>query len=180
MRLKWFSILFTALLLLIAPSAVSYACNNIEATVLQSIVAEPSSVSLDLDVDGTQQLTVTATYSDGDTADVTTEASYESSDTEVATVSDTGLITAVGVPPCSGEGLATITISYNEAGIKATDNVLVTVAVSITFDPWVYDYLYGNGDGEISKSEAITAVMDYFEGVITKQQAIEVIVLYFS
>ena len=35
-------------------------------------------------------------------------------------------------------------------------------------------------NGLISKDEAITAVMDYFEGDITKEQAIAVIILYFS
>ena len=35
-------------------------------------------------------------------------------------------------------------------------------------------------DGGIGKDEAITAVTDYFNGRITKEQAIEVIILYFS
>ena len=37
-----------------------------------------------------------------------------------------------------------------------------------------------NGDGAISKAEAIAAIRDYFSGGITKTQAIAVIVLYFS
>ena len=37
-----------------------------------------------------------------------------------------------------------------------------------------------DGDGEISKNEAITAVIDYFAGRITKAEAIAVIILYFS
>ena len=34
--------------------------------------------------------------------------------------------------------------------------------------------------GEIDKSEAVAAVIDYFEGIITKDEALEVILLYFS
>ena len=37
-----------------------------------------------------------------------------------------------------------------------------------------------DGDGGISKEEAISAVIDYFNGRITKEQAIAVIILYFS
>jgi len=47
----------------------------------------------------------------------------------------------------------------------------------VTFDPWFYDE---NEDGVISKTEALTAVADYFAGSITKHQALEVIVLYFA
>jgi len=127
---------------------------------LDSIAASPESVTLD-DVDETQQLTVTATYSDASTVDVTAEASYESSDTSVATVSTGGLITAVA------EGDATVTVTY--------DTKTTTVSVTVGFDPMVYD---ADGDGVISKTEALTAVADYFDGVITKEQALLVIVEY--
>ena len=40
-----------------------------------------------------------------------------------------------------------------------------------------YDF---DGNGGISKNEAIAAVVDYFAGSITKAQTIAVIVLYFS
>ena len=45
------------------------------------------------------------------------------------------------------------------------------------FDPWDYDE---NHDGEISKAEAIKSVQDYFNDVITKAQAIQVVMLYFG
>ena len=45
------------------------------------------------------------------------------------------------------------------------------------WDPWVYDE---TEDGIIQKTEAIQAVMDYFDGDITQAQAIEVIMLYFG
>lgn len=131
---------------------------------LESISAEPESVSLL--VDETEQLVVTATYSDASEADVTAEATYESSDTSVATVS-AGLITAVA------EGSATVTVSYTEAEITRTD----TVSVTVGFDPWSYD---ADGDGVISKPEAVDAVWDYFGGAINKDQALEVLWLYFG
>lgn len=47
----------------------------------------------------------------------------------------------------------------------------------IFFDPWDYDR---NADGTISKSEAIRAIQDYFNGLIGKMQALQVLVLYFG
>jgi len=142
---------------------------TVVAKALQSIAASPPEVSLD--VGDTEQLTVTATYSDESTAVVTTSAdcTYVSDNTTVATVTSPGggLITAVA------EGSATITVSYTEAGIEATDTVSVTVTVG--FDPMVYD---ADGDGVISKTEALTAVADYFDGERTKEQALLVIVEY--
>jgi hypothetical protein len=45
------------------------------------------------------------------------------------------------------------------------------------WDPWAYDE---NEDGVIQKGEAIQAVTDYFDGLITKAQVLEVLMLYFS
>ena len=80
----------------------------------------------------TQQLTVTCTYDDDSTEDVTADASYESSATGVATVSATGLVTAVA------EGTATITATYE--GLTDTSAITVSPppepeALSIEVDP---------------------------------------------
>ena len=136
-----------------------FAICTAPAVTLESIAASPASVSLE--VDETQQLTVTATYSDASTADVTAEASYESNDTSVATVSEAGLITGVA------EGDATVTVTY------LTETT--TVSVTVGFDPMNYD---ADGDGVIDKTEALTAVADYFSGGMTKAQALLVIVEY--
>ena len=45
------------------------------------------------------------------------------------------------------------------------------------WDPWDYDE---DSSSTIEKSEAIQAVMDYFDSKVTKAQAIEVIMLYFG
>ena len=47
----------------------------------------------------------------------------------------------------------------------------------IFFDPWDYDE---DASGIIEKSEAIKSIQDYFNGLIAKAQAIEVVMLYFS
>lgn len=56
-------------------------------------------------------------------------------------------------------------------GIPIVANKLIFL-----FDAWRYD---ANEDGIIEKSEVIDAVKDYFDDVITREQAIEVIKLYF-
>jgi len=137
---------------------------------LMSIAAVPANVSLD--VNDTRQLAVTATYSDNTTAAVTNDSDYTSDNEDVATVSATGLITAVG------EGEATITVTYTEDGLTRTAYVSVEVSVNDPdWDPWDYDQ---NEDGIIDKSEALQALQDYFDEQITKEQVLEVLQLYFA
>ncbi len=57
-----------------------------------------------------------------------------------------------------------------EYPIGGDENVTVCV-------PWYYDE---DEDCVISKAEALNAVGDYFDGFITKDQALEVIALYFA
>jgi uncharacterized protein YjdB len=82
---------------------------------------------------GTQQLTATATYSDGSTQNVTSNAgtSYTSNNTAVATVNATGQIKAVA------NGTATITSSYGgfSANATATVNIPPPVQTGLTLTP---------------------------------------------
>lgn len=99
----------------------SYEGKSASATVsitsaVESISVEPSSVTLQ--AGGSQQLTVTAHYSDGTTADVTGQASYQTNDQSVASVSSDGMV--AGIAP----GSATVTVSYE----GKTASVPVTVA----------------------------------------------------
>jgi len=100
---------------------------NVTVTVSNSIVPTLTSVSISplsmtLPPAATQQLTVTAHYSDGSTQNVTgnPNTSYSSSNTGAATVSTTGLVTAG-----SGGG-ATLTAVFN--GKSATASVTVSTA----------------------------------------------------
>lgn len=65
----------------------------------------------------TSQLTFTITKFDESTENVTSASTFSSSDTEVATVSPTGLVTAVA------DGTATITAQYRDE----IDTILITV-----------------------------------------------------
>ncbi|MGB9886311.1 MAG: Ig-like domain-containing protein, partial [Moorellales bacterium] len=98
-----------------------------ESSVVERIEVSPSSVNLSKGQ--TQQLTVTAYYSDGSSQDVTASASYSSSNTSVASVSSSGLVTAVDV------GSATVTVSYGgkSAGVPVT--VTAPVVTSLTVSP---------------------------------------------
>lgn len=87
--------------------------------------------NIDLRAGKTAQLTVTATAADGNAVTPT----YASSDDAIATVSDTGLITAVA------DGMATITVT---AGNQSRT---FTVTVTST-DPVQYTYIYFPASGE--------------------------------
>jgi Big-like domain-containing protein len=98
------------------------------APTLTSIALSPTAVSL---ADGgTQQLTVNGTYSNSTTAALASSGeTYASSNTAVATVSATGLVT-VAANAASGS-TATITATDTASGLKtaAADSTVVTVAV---------------------------------------------------
>lgn len=69
-------------------------------------------------VAGTKQLTAKVTYSDGSTATVTNQATWESSAPGKATVSSTGLVTGVAA--------GTTTVTAYEAGVSNSVEVTVT------------------------------------------------------
>ena len=78
----------------------------------------------------TQQLTITANYSDSTTADVSDDATYSSSDTNVATVSADGLVTATAT-----SGSATITVTYGGKTTTVAVSVAAPTLVSIDASP---------------------------------------------
>jgi hypothetical protein len=128
---------------------------SVPVKTLESISAVPESVSLN--VGGTQQLTVTATYSDATTANVTATASYVSSVSSVATVSNAGLITAVA------EGSATITVSYTEGGVTKTDIVSVTVSAA---DILAYYRAYSGDPTKVETADLLKAANDWANEVV--------------
>lgn len=99
---------------------------NVLPPVIVGIAVDPASSTIF--VGDTTQLTATATYSDGSSADVTGAAAWTSSDTGVATV-DTGAVEGVGA------GLATISAEVD--GVVGTAEVIVQLAgvVSIAVSP---------------------------------------------
>ena len=97
-----------------------------EPVILTSLTVLPVTMEISVAaVDPTDEITrIIAGYSDATSADVplnSADVDYISSNTGVATVDTTGVITAVAV------GTATITVNYTETGITETDTVAVTV-----------------------------------------------------
>lgn len=94
---------------------------------------------------------VTAYYSDSSTVNINlSDCNYSSSDTDYATVSNSGTVTAVS------DGSATITISYTEDGTTKATSAEITVG-TVTQNEVVYralcvgvgDYIQGN-DNDLS------------------------------
>src|ERR1700749_5163512 len=81
---------------------------------------KPPPASITLNAAGaTKQLTVEATYSDESSVNVTSSATYASNSTSVATVSQSGLVTAVG------KGSATVIASYG--GLASSVSITVSI-----------------------------------------------------
>ncbi|MBA7545617.1 hypothetical protein ES705_37986 [subsurface metagenome] len=72
-----------------------------EQSLLDYIVADPGEITLK--VGETQQLTITAWYEDGTSANVTSDCDYFSTIPGVATVDSEGSVTAVEVPWFEGD-----------------------------------------------------------------------------
>lgn len=83
--------------------------------VIQSVSISPSSVSLE--IGQSASFTASCTYSDGSTGDVTSSATWDSSNGSVATVNGSGGVVAIG------GGTATIRVSVGNA--SATTSVIV-------------------------------------------------------
>jgi hypothetical protein len=85
---------------------------------LKSIAVTPSTANIS--VNGIHQFTATGTFSDNSTKDVTTQSTWQSSNTEVATIgAGTGLATGVGVG-------GPVTITATDAGISGTAQLTVS------------------------------------------------------
>jgi hypothetical protein len=90
------------------------------APTLNSIAVTPSGATVP--AGATQQFTATGTYSDGSTANITSQVTWASSNTGVATIAAGGLATGVAA--------GSTTISATQAGI--TGNTVLTVQAVLT------------------------------------------------
>ena len=76
-------------------------------------------------------------------------------------------------------------ITFVVDGVVATETPDVDVSLQSqqvrldvgAFDPLDYDT---DQDGELSKTETLAAINDYFDQTITKDQVLQVVILYFS
>jgi hypothetical protein len=107
------------------------------------LVASPASIALTA-AGATQQLTVEASYSNETSENITSNATYVSNNTAVATVSQAGLVTAVG------KGNATVVASYG--GLSSSVAVTVTVAATT--------YSLSGSAGVASATVAISGAAD--------------------
>jgi Big-like domain-containing protein len=106
----------TLLMAAVASVAALVACSNSTSpsATLQSIVISGTAPVKGASV----QFTATAMYSDGTSKDVTSTATWATSDSTIATVSAVGLVTGVG------DGTASITATYQTA--STSDPIQIT------------------------------------------------------
>ncbi len=118
---------------------------------LTSIAVTPNSASIA--VGATQQFTATGTYSDGSTKNLSSTATWTSGTTTVATISASGLATAVA------SGSTTITASLNGVNGKATLTVSAAsqgvTSIAVTPNP---------GSIAVGATQQFTATATYSNG----------------
>jgi len=103
---------------------------TVTSQTISSIAVTPASPSFA--AGSTQQFTATATYSDGTTGNVTSTATWTSSDTSVATISNSGLATAVAT------GATTITATVNSVSGNTTATI-TAAAPGVNITTWHVD-----------------------------------------
>lgn len=104
-----------------ASGRTATAAITVQAKVPVSIAVTPR--AFDVNVDGTQALTVTATYPDATTGALTTGVTFASSDAAVAAVSAAGVVTG------KSAGTATITATHTATGRTAVSTATVKAVV---------------------------------------------------
>jgi len=137
--MKKFALLFLFLALAIAGCGKSFV----------AITVAPSSASLALG--GTQQFSATVLFSDGSTSDVSTQATWTSSDENVATLDTSGLATGLA------SGLTFITANL---GPLTSNTVVLSVAnplASIAITP-------ANASVEVGQTQQFSATGTYQNG----------------
>ena len=95
---------------------------TVTAATLQSIALTPPTPSIAKGT--TQQFTATGTYSDNSTQDITTQATWSSSDSTIATVSDAAGSKGLG----TGVAIGTATVSAALNGVTGSTSLTVTAA----------------------------------------------------
>jgi hypothetical protein len=132
----------TRLVPLVVTLAVSWSCSSSSSSTTSPSPATVSSVAVSgiaslSNIGQTVQLTATATFSDGTTQNVTATATWQSSNSSVATVSSGGLVTAVT------SGTVTMTATFQgKAGtatvpISITSSSRNTMSATIDGTSWV-------------------------------------------
>jgi len=123
----------TVLVVIMLVAGLLAGCWVLPESKLDYIEADPEEVTLNIvSLTGiTQQLEITAYYSDGTSADVTSNCDYSSSNTEVATVNNEGLIVAVKVDDSPAlVRYATILVSYTQHNFW-TGRIIRTAEVEV-------------------------------------------------
>lgn len=137
--MKKYALLFLLLALALAGCGKSFV----------AIIVAPSSASLALG--GTQQFSATVLFSDGSTSDVSTQATWTSSDTSVATIDASGLATGLA------SGLTNITANL---GPLTSNTVALSVAnplASIAITP-------ASASLEVGQTQQFSATGTYQNG----------------
>ncbi len=153
-------------LLMAAVAIHGCGISSYEGNQITSITIEPGNVTIAAQT--VQQLTVTGIYSDGTTTNLSSLATWTTSDASVATVSATGLVTAVAA---SG----TCTITATGAGVSASTQLTIKnlALQSITVTP---------NPASVSKNltQQMTATGLFSDGTDTISQDITTLVSWTS
>ena len=133
---------------------------------IASIAVTPSNASIQPGV--TQQYTATATYGDNSTGDVTTQVTWSTSPTNIATISSSGLLTAATlgtatVKATTGNLIATTNVTVTQKQIRSISIAPLTQTLSLSLGPTTVQFTatatYSDGStGDVTTISTWTSV----------------------
>ena len=118
---------------------------------LDHITVSPTSMTFSI-ANAYQDITVTGYYQDGNTANVTSKATFTSGTPAVASVNSSGRVVALS------NGNATITASVNGQQAQVSVTVDIVVATHITVDPPQVDFV------AVGQTQQLTVKVYYSDG----------------
>ena len=110
----------------VTPNATQVFTLTVTAPTVTSIAVTPANPSITKG--GTEQFTATATYSDKSTANITSQVTWSSGTTSVATITSAGLATGVG----AGSSTITATLGLVSGNTKLTVTAPTVTSIAVT------------------------------------------------
>ncbi len=160
--------------------------NTIDLTVMVTDVDEPPAIAGPVATEYEENSAdPVAAYTARDPEGSQVSWSLGGDDAGAFTISDAGALTFNAPPdyeaPADADTDNVYQVTLQATDLKGMTSILhLVVSITDAENDGIWTRYDSNNNGLIERGEAVNAAFDYFKGLITKQQALEVVLLYFA